>query len=162
MHVPIKVVALDVYGTILACDDCDYSCAPRAGLADFLDKCRDRGIIVVTCSDCFSANVRNDLEMAFKLVIERLLTPQERQEMRSRLCLGRFAEFFQLDQALTKDFSVIIGRYDIRPEELLVVGDNYDKDIVGALVVGANAIHCPVYGINKGAEWDFGKIDLDS
>ena len=145
----IKVVALDVYGTVLAFDDGDYSFPPRKGLEVFLDNCEKRGIKVVTSSDAFTGNVRNDLLVAFKLVPEKKLT------------LDRFDGFFQLDQGI-KDFSIIIGQYDIVPKELLVVGDNPNKDIYGALRLRANAIHCPVYGVDEGGEWDFGKIDLDS
>jgi len=144
----IKVVALDVYGTILAFDDNDCCFPPRRGLEVFFDNCEKRGIKVVTSSDSFTGNVRNELSIAFKMVPERKLT------------LDRFDGFFQLDQGI-KDFSVIIGHYDIVPEELLVIGDNPNKDIHGALILGASAILCPAYCIDGEREWDFGKIDLD-
>lgn len=156
----IRVVVLDVYGTILAFDDPDYSCPSRKGLEDFLDACQARGIRVVTSSDAFVGNVKNDLERTFRLVIERMVTPKEKQAMRRRLSLARFDGFFQLDQGI-KDFSIIIGHYDIIPSELLVIGDNPSKDIYGALRLGAKAIRCPVYGVKEGWDFDFGKIDLD-
>jgi hypothetical protein len=142
----IKVVALDIYGTVLAFDDFDYSFPPRAGLKEFFDECDKRGIKVVTSSDALIGNVRNDLMIAFAC--------------KKGLRLERFDEFFQLDQGL-KDFSVIIGHYDIIPRELLVVGDNPNKDVYAALMLGANAILCPAYGVNQGREWDFSKINLD-
>jgi hypothetical protein len=149
MALPIKVVALDIYGTVLTFDDCDYGYPPRLDLADFLDECDRRGIKVVTSSDCFTGNVKNDLEIAFKKVPGK------------RLTLFRFDGFFQLDQGV-KDFSVIIGHYDIVPEELLVIGDNPNKNIWGAHRQRANAILCPVYGVDQGKDWDFSKINLDS
>lgn len=145
---PIRVVALDVYGTILAFNDYEYSCPSRKGLGDFFDNCEKRGIKVVTSSDVPTGNVKNDLKIAFKLARDE------------RLSLDKFDDFFQLDQGV-KDFSVIIEHYNIIYGELLVVGDNYHKDIIGALRLGAKAIHCPVYGTNEGEEWDFGKINLD-
>jgi len=148
----IKVVALDIYGTVLAFDDCDDSFQPRKGLADFLDACDRRGIMVVTSSDAFTGNVKNDLEIAFKLAAEVF--------SETRLRLERFDGFFQLNQG-PKDFSVIIEHYRIAPEELLVIGDNIDKDFNGALMVGATAILCPKFGIAQGKDWDFAKIDLD-
>ncbi len=157
---PLKVVALDVYGTILAFDDYDYSCPPRKGLEDLFDNCESRGIKVVTSSDAFTGNVRNDLVIAFRIVLELMLDIKAKSRMKRRLNIDRFDDFFQLDQGM-KDFSVIIGHYDIVPKELLVVGDNLNKDIFGALGLGANAILCPVYGVDQGREWDFGKIDLD-
>ena len=77
-----------------------------------------------------------------------------------RLRMARFNGCFQLDQGV-KDFSEIIGQYSIFPEELLVIGDDYERDIRGALKIGAKYIHCPVYKIGQGKEWNFGMIDLD-
>jgi|GEM_PF-1742633 len=158
---PIEVVALDIYGTVLAFDDHDYSCPPRKGLADFLDNCDRRRIKVVTSSDGFTPNVKNDLLIAFKLVTKRIIDPEEQEKMRKRLCLERFDGFFQMDQG-SKDFSVIIGHYDIAPGQLLVIGDNFYKDICGAAKLGAMTIQCPMYGIDQGREWDFAMVDLDN
>lgn len=157
---PIKVVALDVYGTILAFDDVDDSFPPRKGLADFFDNCEERGIRVVTSSDGGTGNVKNDLSISFKVAIERIADPDERKKMKERLSLERFDGFFQLDQGI-KDFSVIIGEFDIIPSQLLVIGDSFNADIYGALRLGARSIHCPVYGIDQGGDWDFGMINLD-
>jgi FMN phosphatase YigB (HAD superfamily) len=157
----IKAVALDIYGTVLDIEDYDYSRPPRKGLADFLDKCDQRGIRVVTSSDAPTGTVRNDLLVAFRLVIGKIANAGERAVMKKRLNLERFDNFFQLDQGI-KDFSIIIGHYDILPRELLVIGDNPNKDIIGALRLGAFAIQCPPYSGEQGADWDFSKIDLDS
>lgn len=144
----IKILALDVYGTILATDDFDYAFPPRYGLENLLHRCEEKGIKVVTSSDAFTGNVKNDLEIAFKLVPERGLS------------LNRFDRFFQLNQG-EKDFSAICAHYGIAPRELLVIGDRFDKDISGALRIGANVIHCPAFGINAGSEWNFGNVNLD-
>lgn len=154
----IKVVALDVYGTILAFDDPDYSFPSRTGLEEFFDECDKRGIRVVTSSDGLTGNVKNDLANAFrranglKTVVCRLA---------KGLTIERFDGFFQMDQGV-KDFSVIIGHYGIAPRELLVVGDSLEKDIIGAMHSGAYAVRCPVYGVDQGKGWSFGEIDLDS
>lgn len=156
----IKVVALDVYGTILAYDDYDCSFPPRKGLEDFLDQCDEKKVKVVTSSDSFIQNVKNDLIIAFKLAAEKIADGELSSRMKKRLNIGRFDDFFQLDQGV-KDFSVIIGHYGINPRELLVVGDNIDRDVQGAIVSGANVIYCPPYGVNEGGKWDFTKIELD-
>ena len=156
----IKVVALDIYGTVLDIEDCDYSCPPRKGFVEFLDNCEQRRIKVVTSSNVFIGTVKNDLSAAFRVVIDIIASAEERRVMRKRLNLERFDGFFQLNQGI-KDFSIIIGHYDIVPRELLVIGDNPNKDIIGALRLGASAIQCPAYSGKEGADWDFSKIDLD-
>ena len=80
----IKIVAIDIYGTVLASDDFDYSCPPRKGLECFLDQCQAREVKVVTSSDAFNGNVRNDLAMAFRPV------------PRKKLSIERFDGFFQI------------------------------------------------------------------
>ena len=155
----IKVVALDIYGTVLAFNDYDSSFPPRKGLEEFFDACDKREIKVVTSSDAFTGNVKNDLLVAFRREQESKVGAPD--PSKRGLTLERFDDFFQLDQGV-KDFSVIIGHYDILPRELLVVGDNQQKDIYGALILGANAVLCPAYGADQGREWDFSKIDLDA
>jgi len=154
---PIKVLALDIYATVLAFNDHDYSCPPRDGLELLFDRCDERGIKVVTSSDGMTGNVKNDLAIAFRLVANRRIGNQPK----SRLCIERFDNFFQLNQGL-KDFSIIIGHYNIIPSELLVIGDNPNKDIYAALRLGANAIRCPMYGVDEGREWSFAGINLDA
>ena len=155
----IKVVALDIYGTVLAFDDHDCSLPPRKGFEKFLDECDERGIKVVTSSDAFIGNVQLDLTIAFKCA--KNLKTKQSDALRIGLSLKRFDNFFQLDQEV-KDFSIIIGHYDILPSELLVIGDNPNKDIHGALILGANAVFCPAYGVEQGRHWDFSQINLDS
>jgi len=154
----IKVVALDIYGTVLAFDDNDNSFPPRQGLEAFFDECDKRGIKVVTSSDGLTGNVKNDLQIAFRIA-NGLKTGAN--SCKRGLTIERFDAFFEM-QIGPKDFSVIIGHYDIVPKELLVIGDHINRDIYSALKLGANALHCPAYGVDQGREWDFSKINLDA
>ncbi len=157
---PIKVVALDIYGTVLAFDDNNCTFPPRKGLECFLDYCQKKGIKVVTSSDADVEKVKRDLNLAFAVAIEADSNQKKKAELKRIFNLTSFDGFFKLDQGM-KDFSLIVGYYDILPSELLAVGDNYNKDILSALRIGANAIYCPMYGISQGGEWDFGKIKLE-
>lgn len=143
----IKVVALDIYGTVLASDDNDNSFPPRKGLEDFLDKCKKRGIKVVTSSDAYIPDVKAVLESCFNNFPERGLS------------LERFNEFFRLDELPVKDFSRIVGHYDITPRELLVIGDSY-KDVGGALKYGCCFLRCPEYRVDGKREFDFAKVEI--
>ncbi len=155
----IKVVALDIYGTVLAFDDREFLFPPRKGIEDFLDYCQDREIKVVTSSDGDTDDVKRNLSMSFNVKIEAIKEPEKRAEMEKRLNIRRFDAFFKLDQG-KKDFSIILGHYDIIPSNLLVIGDNPFKDVYSALTFGANAILCPMYGVSQGEDWDFGNIRL--
>ncbi|MBS3078801.1 hypothetical protein J4218_01640 [Candidatus Pacearchaeota archaeon] len=132
----IRLVALDIYGTVLATDDHNSSFPPRRGLECFFDVCDVRGIKVVTSSDCYTANVMAELAHCFGKYPDR------------RMSLQRFAGFFQLDEVPVKDFSRIIAKSQgivgslILPSELLVIGDS-DKDIDGALKHGCCSVRCP-------------------
>lgn len=121
----IKVLALDIYGTILATDDEDNELPPRKGLEAFLDKCDDRGIKVVSASDADLENLKIDLREA-------------------GVDIYRFDNLFCLDQYPYKDFLWIVKDYKIDPKELLVIGDS-DKDIDGAKAIGARYFRVPEY-----------------
>ena len=58
----IKVVALDIYGTVLASGDPNNELPPRKGLKAFLDKCDARRIKVVTASDGHLKNLKRNLQ----------------------------------------------------------------------------------------------------
>ncbi len=139
----IKVVALDIYGTVLATEDPENSLPPREGLDDFFNNCDNRNIKVVSASDGVIDNVRIDLEV-------------------SGVDLGRFAGFFKLDQLPVKDYSIVIGHYDILPREFLVVGDSY-KDIGGAIKYGTLFLRVPEYHDRQNyRDFNFREIELDS
>jgi ribonucleotide monophosphatase NagD (HAD superfamily) len=97
--------------------------------------------------------------MAFRFVLNPMRDPQEIAEMQKKLNIDRFDNFFWLTQD-PKDFSEIIEWYHIIPEQLLVIGDNFEKDIVGAQKAGAQSIHCPIYRINEGKNWHLVKDGL--
>jgi len=149
---PIKVAALDVYGTIIP-SDFDCNSPSRLFFDIFFDNCDKRGIKVVTSSDGQTGSVKNHLTLAFT-------SYNKKHNCKNKLSVERFDDFFQLDQGL-KDFSIIIGHYDIIPKELLVIGNDPNEDIYAALKLGANAILCPTYWTDEGEEWDFSKINLD-
>ncbi len=146
----IRLVALDVYGTMIASDDGDWSFPPRQGLEGFLDECGKRNVIVVTSSDGETQAVKRDLSISFGLVSER------------GLCIEKFGEFFRLEHPPNsgKDYSVIIGNYDIIPRELLIVDDK-SEHVHAALRLGCLAVQCPEYRTNGEREWDFSKIRLE-
>lgn len=152
----IKVVALDIYGTVLNADDHDSEYPPRRGLSQFIDECDRRGIAVVTSSDDYTNSVKMNLGVAFEVAGDKSLH------------LARFSGFFQLYGM--KDFSVILEHFNITGDQLLVIGDNFDADIRGAREAGAKAIHCPKYCMAPDMralleedykEWDFTQINLD-
>lgn len=143
----IKVVALDIFGTVLATDDSDNYAKPRKGLATFFDKCDSRRIRVVTASDG-----HNDL-------VKALLKDCFKKHPLERMSLDRFDSFFQLVQT-PKDFSIIIGHYDLIPNELLVIGDNPKKDIEGAARLGCLSCQVPEYRLEHRDDFDFGKIEF--
>lgn len=143
----IKVIAFDVYGTILALDDYHNDHPPRRGLEILLDKCEERGIIPVTASDEGNYFVQADLGGNFGKFPERGLK------------VKRFSDFFCLDQPLGKDYSLIIGHYDIASRELLVIDDLW-SNISRALRLGCLAVHCPEYRVDED-EWGFENINLE-
>jgi len=144
----IKVVALDIYGTVLATDDCDNTAKPRKGLADFFDKCDAKGIKIASTSDAYIPSVKLYLSDCFE------------RHPKARMCLERFDNFFKLNQLPTKDFSIVIGHYDIATKELLVIGDNPIKDIGGASKLGCLSILVPEYRLGNRASFDFSKIPI--
>lgn len=138
----IKVVALDIYGTVLASDDHDNSCPPRKGLEAFFNMCDERGIKIASASDVTIEVVKAELQEC-------------------KVDINRFDSFHLLNQLPVKDFSVIIGHYDILPSNLLVIGDSY-KDIEGARRIGAPYLQIPEYTVKSDDDFNFGRINLES
>ena len=136
---PIKVIALDIYGTVLATDDFENILPPRKGLKEFLDRCDEKGILVVTASDSDLINLKMDLK-------------------ESGVDISRFNDFYELKQD-PKDFSWIIDAYKIKPEELLVIGDT-NKDIDGAIKCNAKYFKVPIYFSRGGSDFDLNSIDF--
>lgn len=112
----IKVVAIDVYGTILATEDPDDELPVRKGLDDLIQKCHKQVVRVTLHSSEDFQNVKLAFEEA-------------------GIDIHKFDSFYHLPGD-PKDFSEIIKDYNIAPRELLVVGDS-DADINGARTIGA-------------------------
>ena len=133
----IKVVAFDVYGTILASDDHDNGFRPRRGFCDFVKRCRDEGRIVVTASDADLDVQKRHLGATFRHWGE--ISGDE-------IGLDVFDNLFRLVET-PKEFGVIVKHYGVHPREVYVFGDNYDKDILGAKAAGCLSLHVPEYRI---------------
>jgi len=136
----IKVIALDIYGTVLATDDADNELPPRRGLEKFFRKCKKKRIAIVSSSDAPIETLKIDLQS-------------------SGVNLCAFDRFYCLNQLPRKDFSIIIRDYGIKPRELLVIGDNREKDILGAVKHGACCLRCPEYRRHLD-DFDFSKIGI--
>ncbi len=121
-----KVIALDVYGTILCSLDPENCMIPRTGFLEFAEKCILKGIRLVTSSDNQIWLTRNDL-------------------MESGVPLGLFTDHYQMEKWQPKYFGHIIVFFGILPEELHVFGDRPEYDIQPALEQGCKATLVPVY-----------------
>lgn len=134
----IKCIALDIYGTVLMIDDSENIARPRKGLDEFFQICREREIEIISSSDNGVGHVRNDLS-------------------ESGVALENFYDFMQFKKT-PKEFKEILGRFNIKPLELFVIGDDYEKDIQGAKDIGANYILVPSYINNN--KFDISKTIL--
>jgi len=127
----IKIVSWDVYGTLIAThydESTDYEnipLKPRPGALEILAKIKSRGIIQCTCSDGDTEKIKNNLKEA-------------------GICWTKFfSNLYKMEPFLQKNFSHIIEQYAINPNELLVIGDNYDIDISLAKKQGCQTLHSP-------------------
>ena len=144
----IKIVCLDIYGTVLAIDDHDQELPPRQGLKEFFDICDKKRIRVIATSDGYVDNVRRDINMCFNL------------HDRFGLTIDRFFDFYQLGEAAPKDYSLVARSLGIDCSEILVIGDG-PKDFFGARKYGCPLIICPPYTIEGEREFSFANIPLD-
>ena len=132
----ISVIALDIYGTVLATDDPDNELPVRKGIESFFNECGVRRIRVASTSDAPNCTVKVHLE---------------------DYGLFRFLDSsFQLNQLPHKNFEVVLNYYGIQASELLVIGDS-DKDINGAISIGARHLRVPEY-ISFSNDFDFGQV----
>ncbi len=137
----IKVIALDVYGTILATDDPDNELPPRKGLLAFLEKCKKLGITLCTSSDGETISVKANLEEA-------------------GVNLTCFDRFFQMQQGAAKNYTPILDHYRIDPKQLLVIGNSLPQDIEPAMQLGCRTEYVDdYYGANDNTDC-FSKIKL--
>ena len=127
----IKIVSWDVYGTLVATHydestDCgDIPLKPRPGALEILTQIKSRGITQCTCSDGHLGNLKNNLKEAGINWTEF------------------FNDLYKMEPFIQKDFSNIIEQYSIRPNQLLVIGDNYGIDIALAKKQGCQTLHVP-------------------
>lgn len=128
-----KVVAFDVYGTMLATR---YETLPRKGLVQLLERCKEKGLTLCTCSDAEIHDVIADLEKA-------------------EIGPNYFDSLFKMPRqpgdftSQPKDFRRILEHYKIKPGELLVIGDREQRDIQPARDLGCQAIHVSEYVDSK-------------
>lgn len=121
-----KVIAFDVYGTILMTEDYD-NCVPfRDGFVEFAERCKEMGIILVTSSDNSIPFTKNDLSM-------------------SGVPLELFYDHYEMEKMAPKSFNLICEYFGIKPEELHVFGDRPGYDINPALELGCRATLVPVF-----------------
>ena len=133
-----KVVGLDVYGTMLSTSS--ENLPKRKGLDSLLERCKRQGLILCTCSDGKTEDVKRNLSEA-------------------EVNLKYFNRFFEMPRTSEdftrqpKDFTPILEYYskkiNLIPSELLIIGDREVRDIIPAKELGCNAILVPEYRTNK-------------
>ena len=128
-----KVIALDIYGTILQSDDTENRSIPRPGFEEFIARCKSQSIQLVSASDADMTNLKLDLESTFK---------NSRHTLKPTLDI--FDKFYRLP-TVPKDFSEIISDYNITPNNLFVIGDTFHKDLLGAKSLGCSTLLVPEY-----------------
>lgn len=131
-----KVIALDVYGTILDSEDEENEMPSRQGFEEFVKRAKDLGLILVAASDQPPESVKEHLQLAFR---------KSKDSKGLRLTLDIFDRFYQFP-TIPKDFSQILHDYQILPKQLFVIGDQFKRDIEGAEALGCLTLHVPEYG----------------
>ena len=127
----IKLVSWDVYGTLIATHydestDCgDIPLRLRPGALEVLSEIKLRGITQCTSSDGHLGNLKTNLKEAG---VE---------------WTNFFYDLYKMGPYQQKDFSYIMEAHQIKPKNLLVIGDNYDIDIALAKKQGCITLHVP-------------------
>jgi FMN phosphatase YigB (HAD superfamily) len=140
-----KVVGLDIYGTVLPSIGNNVK---RKGLDEFLEECKNKGLIICTCSDAKTEGVKKDL-------------------IEAGIDLTYFDWYFQMPKQSgdftkqPKNFRPVLNHYNIVPQKLTVIGDREPRDIIPARELGCNAIHVPEYRVvEQRDEYDLSKLEL--
>jgi len=143
----IKLVSWDVYGTLIATGNDETSdveelesLRARPGALEALSEIKSRKIIQCTCSDGDLENLKKNLKEARIDYIDF------------------FDDLYKMTPWEPKDFSYIIQNYQIKPENLLVIGDNHDIDIVHAKVQGCQTFWVPELNKHRNNPLDVEKI----
>ena len=144
----IKVIAFDVYGTILASSDPENCMSPRKGFVEFARTCVSKGIQLVTSSD------ENVDVMKIELKCSGEHSGQE------TVPLELFSGFCKMERLAPKDFRPIIEYFNIEPGELCVFGDVPEFDIEPALKLGCKAVLVPAY--IRGDTFNWRTVDVDT
>jgi len=129
-----KVIAFDVYGTILCANDPENAMPPRRGFIEFAKNCQKEGIVLVTSSD-------NELPLT-KIDLKESGVPIE-----------LFFDHYQMMVWQPKYFLPIVEFFAIQPDELLVFGDRPECDIEPAIKQGCRAVLVPPYNTGDSFDW---------
>jgi hypothetical protein len=128
----IKVVALSCAGTVTYREQRNgknkFTEPFRYGLRSFFEGCKRRGIEVVFTSRHPSWEVQSELAAHIR----------ENPADNGWLKMGKMISGYYTADGTPKDFSRVLEEQNIAPEELFVIGSNIERDIKGALKVGAN------------------------
>ena len=144
MKKKIKIIAWDVYGTILPTKGMQVK---RKGLDTLLQKCKNQGLTLCTCSDAKTKDVLEDFK-------EAGLNPEY------------FDKYFKMEREgekfyeMPKDFIPILKYYNLNPKELLVIGDRIKRDIKPAKDLGCKTILVPEYNIAIYNEFDLNNLNI--
>lgn len=133
-----KIIALDVYGTILPSQGYQYA---RFGTTTFLERCKllkaFHGVKVCTCSDADTKEMLSDLVLSHS-DLERHIDSYFDKHFQMPRGRGDFTK-------QPKDFKRILNYYEISPSGLFVIGDRYKRDILPAIKLGCNTYQVPEY-----------------
>jgi len=148
----IEYIGLDIFGTLLvgdACDDSEVYPYPRPGYKEFFDACKKRNINVIISSDAEPLTVAMALRDQH---FPGILDYTEPNAVKRITNSGLFHYAIQCPNPNgMKDFEAwayvykeLFGR-EINPKKLVVIGDTFSADILGAELFGAYSIFVPSY-----------------
>lgn len=129
MLLKTKLIALDIYGTVLHSHDTENRVPPREGLLNFLLQARQKGIGVITYSDADLRNLKIDLKD-------------------SGVDISLFDDFYYMDTqggSCPKDPDVVLRDFNLRPDQLLVIGNDEYLDLSFARAKGCKTLLVPSY-----------------
>lgn len=127
-----RVIAVDIYGTVLCEDDPEHDMPPRRGFAEFVNTAKSRGIKLVAAYEADLRRLKTDINETF---------------------LGRtgfgaeiFNGFYELSMR-PKKYGRILEDLLIQREELMIIGDDRELDLSGAPINCSLVIVPPYRGI---------------
>ncbi|PQJ78810.1 HAD family hydrolase [Polaribacter porphyrae] len=91
-------------------------------------------------------DVLQNLQQKYKLIVATKgdLLDQERKLEKSNL-LNYFHHIEVMSDKKTKDYKKLIKHLDIKPSELLMIGNSLKSDVLPLVEIGASAIHIPFH-----------------